>query len=726
MPDQVQVRGPDGQMFRFPANMAQEEITSVLDEHYGRTSQPERPQMGRGAAALEGIADGFGLGFNDEAQGLLAASQADPRPRGLDRFRDDQGNVFTDALGVAGDVLTAGSPMSRAGFQMATGQLTPEQQQAYEGARDSRRESLSQAQADAPWSTLGGQVGGGILNAALTGGAGAGPSIGRAAAAGAGYGGVYGIGSGEGTVDRAIQGGQGALFGGVAGAASQAAINAGGAAIRRLFGTARPTARQIDDALARGQIDDATAQRLRNADDLGVELTRGQQTGDRAQMAFEESARRRRVGSDAASEMVEGFDDMQRGQIDRARQGIAESLSPSGSRVVDDTMDATGFLQQRLQDASRAARSRVDDAYAQARQSDTVVQSGAVRELGRRVRETLSAGDSPVVVDDLTPRAARALNVVDELSDLRIRNDAMSGGLAPDDMTIAGVRVQGLERIRQRLVDLQKGAQSDPQDRRAMRAVIGAFDDWLDDAANARLLDGTDEGVQAYQRARSMFREYRQQFGAQGRRDEAGRLIEELLQRTDGERLPQIANAIFGRASSGEGRASVQMAERVGRIFGQNSEEMGALRQGLFARVMGLNGDQPAGTDAIVRNLNVLLNGNGRAMASRIFTPQQLSQMRRFYSVIRSTQTPRDLTNPSGTAGALIRQQGRGLLQSLLGRGVPIAGETVNALVEAVGGAGARSQARQALRGVLVPQGVGVPGGVAGTAGYAGSEMMER
>jgi hypothetical protein len=684
------------------------------------------PQMGRLEAASEGFADGFSLGFNDEAQGLLAASQADTRPRGIDRFRDDQGNMFTDALGMAGDILTAGSPMTRAGFQMATGRLTPAQQQAYESARDSRRDSLEQARQSAPLSTIGGAVGGGILNAAMTGGASAVPSIGRAAAVGAGYGGVYGLGSGEGAVDRAIQAGQGALFGGVTGAATQGLMNAGGAVVRRLFGTSRPSTSQIDDALTRGQIDDAAAQRLRDADDLGIELTRGQQTGDRAQIAFEEAARRRSVGSDAASQMIEGFDDTQRSQIGTARQRIADSMSPTGTRVVDDTMDATGFLQQRLQDASRTARSRVDDAYAQARQSDTVVRADAVGELGLRVRQGLSSGDSPVVVDDLTPRAARALQTIDELADLRIRNDAAGGStaLAPGDMTIAGVRIQGIERIRQRLVELQRGAQTDPQDRRAMRAVIGAFDDWLDDAASARLLDGTDEGVAAYQRARSMFREYRQQFGAQGSRDEAGRLIEEMVARTDGERLPQIANAIFGRASSGEGRASLQMAERVRQIFGPDSQEMGSLRQGLFARVMGLNGDQPAGTDAIVRNLNVLLNGNGRAMASRIYTAEQLSQLRRFYGVLRSVQTPRDLTNPSGTAGRLIRQHSRGLLQSLAGRGIPIAGDAVNALVEAISGAGARSQARQALRGVLVPQGVGVPGAVSGVAGYSGSETL--
>jgi hypothetical protein len=727
MSDQVQVRGPDGQMFRFPASMPQEQITGVLDQHYGRApAPPSRQQMGRLEAASEGFADGFSLGFNDEAQGLMAAAQADTRPRWIDRFRDDQGNMFTDALGMAGDILTAGSPMTRAGVQMATGRITPAQQQAYESARDSRRDSLEQARQSAPLSTIGGAVGGGILNAAMTGGASAFPSIGRAAAVGAGYGGVYGIGSGEGTIDRAIQGGQGALFGGVTGAATQGLMNAGGAAVRRLFGTSRPSTSQIDDALTRGQIDDATAQRLRDADDLGIELTRGQQTGDRAQIAFEEAARRRSVGSDAASQMVEGFDDTQRGQIGTARQRIADSMSPTGTRVVDDTMDATGFLQQRLQEAERSSRRVYDDAYAVARQSDTVVETGAVQEVGRRVRQTLSAGDNPVIVDDLTPRAARALQTLDELSAMRIRNDAVGGStaLAADDMTVAGVRIQGLERVRQRLVDLQRGAQADPQDRRAMRAVISSFDDWLDDAANARLLEGTDDGIAAYQQARALFRQHRQQFGTQGRRDEAGRLIEEMVARTDGERLPQIANAIFGRASSGEGRASLQMAERVRQIFGPDSQEMGSLRQGLFARVMGLNGDQPAGTDAIVRNLNVLLNGNGRAMASRLYTPEQISRLRRFYGVLRSVQTPRDLTNPSGTAGRLIRQHSRGLLQSLTGRGIPIAGETVNALVEAIGGAGARSQARQALRGVLVPQGVRVPGAVAGVAGYSGSEAL--
>jgi hypothetical protein len=81
MSDQVQVRGPDGQMFRFPASMPQEQITGVLDQHYGRApASPSRQQMGRLEAASEGFADGASLGFNDEAQGLMAAAQAEPAP----------------------------------------------------------------------------------------------------------------------------------------------------------------------------------------------------------------------------------------------------------------------------------------------------------------------------------------------------------------------------------------------------------------------------------------------------------------------------------------------------------------------------------------------------------------------------------------------------------------------------------------------------------------------
>jgi hypothetical protein len=360
MSDQVQVRGPDGQMFRFPASMPQEQITGVLDQHYGRApASPSRQQMGRLEAASEGLADSFSLGFNDEAAGALAA--AETGPRGWRRFTDGEGSFLGDLGGAAWDTITAGSPMVRGAVEGAIG-FTPEQTQAYEGTRDSRRASLEQAQQEAPLWTLGGQVVGGILNAALTGGMGVAatpargvsllgrtatipamaartvaPTIGRAAAVGAGYGGAYGFGSGESMDDRLSSAGIGALVGAPAAVLGQAAASGIGNALRGVARRVMPSAfsnpeRRAVDRVTRRLVQDRVSpaqarQSIADMQAVGVE----------------------RPSIMEASPSVRGL-----GRVIADQPG--DMVGDSGRRFGD-------FIETRMQDMPGAIRGQLDNAF---------------------------------------------------------------------------------------------------------------------------------------------------------------------------------------------------------------------------------------------------------------------------------------------------------------------------------------------------------------------------
>jgi hypothetical protein len=336
MSDQVQVRGPDGQMFRFPASMPQEQITGVLDQHYGRApAPPSQQQMGRLEAASRGFADVFSLGFNDEAQGLVAAGETGPR--GWGRFTDGEGSFLGDLGGGAWDVITGGSPLVRGAVEGAIGCLTPEQTQAYEGARDSRRDALASAQDAHPLSTLAGGVGGGIAQAVLSRGALSAPTYARGALVGAGMGGAYGFGSGESMDDRLSSAGIGALVGAPSAVLGQAAVSGISNALRGVARRVMPSAfsnpeRRAVDRVTRRLVQDrvSPAQARQSIADMravGVE----------------------RPSIMEASPSVRGL-----GRVIADQPG--DMVGDSGRRFGD-------FIETRMQDMPGAIRGQLDDAF---------------------------------------------------------------------------------------------------------------------------------------------------------------------------------------------------------------------------------------------------------------------------------------------------------------------------------------------------------------------------
>jgi hypothetical protein len=764
MPDQVQVRGPDGQMFRFPATMAQEEITSALDEHYGRTLQPEAPQMGRGEAFGRGVADGLGLGFADEVGGLTAVARSGPRF--AERFRDDEGSFLGDAAGFVGDIYGTAIPaldVARGGFEMATG-FDDDQRHTYEGVRDSVREGLETAQDQHKWSTLGGQVGGGILNAALTGGMGGAPSVARAGLLGAGYGGAYGVGSGEGAVDRLIQGGIGAGIGGLSGAAIQAGVNAVGPTVRNIArrfrragqaasssaddiaairaGRDPETMRRIsrisqqiddiDDALARGQIDDATAQRIRDFRAAGMSGTRGQQTRSRDDLLFEEQARNRARG-DFADLVMQAQDQSQARQRVQYQQRIAEGFGPQQS-VAESANDAGQAVRDSVRAAYSTARNAANRAYAEARRAGAMFRTDSTAGLGQRVREHAAASRVSVSPRSM-PQAADALQLIDDLEagniyGLNLAQPRLQGLTQQgDDVAVAGISFDLLEEMRGELVAMRQAAysaQGGARDARAVSSILEAFDDWIDDAANAGLYSGDDAGVEAFKRARAMWSQMRDRFGERGPGDVAGRRIADMLDPNRDIDGVSVANWLYGSASAGRGNDSLALARRLKQVFGANSEQLQAVRQGYLARLLGIrepgaqtiegvNAPAQFGIDRMITSLENALAGRGDEFVRELYTPAQLGDMQRLLRVLKNIQTPRNLRNPSGSGHEAVRGVFGQLVERLGIPGVRMS----RAFIELLGNGQNVEQARAALAGALMrptrmiaPRAVGASGSI--------------
>jgi hypothetical protein len=203
----------------------------------------------------------------------------------------------------------------------------------------------------------------------------------------------------------------------------------------------------------------------------------------------------------------------------------------------------------------------------------------------------------------------------------------------------APVDMQVLEQTRKRLNFLSRTAQTDG-DRRAARQVIRGYDDWLGNAFDNALFSGSDEALQSYRAARAANTEWRQRFGF-NERDDADRVVNRIV---TGETTPQeAANYIVGAGKVGAKGVSSRLLTRIAEATGNDPEAMQAIRGGIWNRLSQATGGVEAKPSAKVANdIGEFLNGSGRDVAQRLFSPEQQNIMRAYADTLRRTAAGRE------------------------------------------------------------------------------------
>ena len=406
------------------------------------------------------------------------------------------------------------------------------------------------------------------------------------------------------------------------------------------------------------------AARTAGANEFGIPLSKGQATGDMSQLAFEEAARNEARGA-MAGDTVRRFDQRQAGAIANARNTIAEEIggpitTTSQNELMDDVL-------QGVRGAAARDKAAVDAAYDAARGSGTVVKTSAVQSAGTGVRQTLDR--QGIVINDVSsPYAAAALKAVDDMVSLKgaLANKTATGAVE-QGAEVAGVSMAGIDAVRQQIGRLAQNAP--PQDRRAVYAVQRAFDKWLDNSADAGLLEGTKEGIELFKAARQARRSYATKYEATGRDADAGRVIERML---DSDVTPvEVANWLIGSAKAGERGESVRVAARLRGILGKDSPEMGQLKQAVWFKITNTaaDGTPLTGPEAVARRIREFTSGRGEPYAKVLFSGDELGRMSRFAASIQQTVTPRNVRNPSGSGheAARVLQEGAKQIGALVG-----------------------------------------------------------
>ncbi|WP_342711502.1 hypothetical protein AAFG13_06580 [Bradyrhizobium sp. B124] len=128
------------------------------------------------------------------------------------------------------------------------------------------------------------------------------------------------------------------------------------------------------------------------------------------------------------------------------------------------------------------------------------------------------------------------------------------------------------------------------------------------------------------QEARAAFADYKAKFAKRGPGDTIGAAVEKILGRfSDTRATPdEVVKLAYGSASSPGGQMPVQIAQRIESIFGRNSAEFGAYKQGLFAH---LRAGEP---EVAAERIRTFLEGKGRLLAQTVLSPAERASLGRY------------------------------------------------------------------------------------------------
>jgi hypothetical protein len=122
-------------------------------------------------------------------------------------------------------------------------------------------------------------------------------------------------------------------------------------------------------------------------------------------------------------------------------------------------------------------------------------------------------------------------------------------------------------------------------------------------------------GAEDAEDARASFADYKQKFAARGSGDSVGAAVEKILGKfSDTKATPDaVMNLAYGSANAPGGQMPVQIAQRIAKIFGKDSAEFGAYKQGLFSHLT-----QGEPEKAAARIEAFLTNQGQAAVANRV------------------------------------------------------------------------------------------------------------
>jgi hypothetical protein len=256
-----------------------------------------------------------------------------------------------------------------------------------------------------------------------------------------------------------------------------------------------------------------------------------------------------------------------------------------------------------------------------------------VRGLGTTVRDNLTNRDNPIIIDEATPNASNAIQMLDrESSGPTLTNRAAPRMPIENGTEIVGVTLQGMDRMRRHLTSFYKRAQPGSEDRRAVASIINAFDDQIERTIANGLFSGDPRALEVLQRARASYSAYRRNFHPQADDGGVGLAMRRIVERNA--TAEETANMIIGSGKLGNAGLPVRIADRLEQILGPESEAFNSIRQAIWQKASQVRSGAAGEIDA-VRSARSITDFTETSLAQRHFAPDELAAMRSHAQGIR-------------------------------------------------------------------------------------------
>ncbi len=344
------------------------------------------------------------------------------------------------------------------------------------------------------------------------------------------------------------------------------------------------------------------------SEEFDIPYTRGEASQVKSQVQAENEARQGVYGT-KGQEVLSNFDKLSAERIETALQRVQRRLGGPEARTPSDVVET---VTQGLRQKAKTFDQAIDSAYEYAASLDAHVNPGALPRLSQGLDESLELFNmSP----DLYPAATGAVGIIKDLvskskaiKPTRKRTETARGYFVIDTPGRGpqSVSVHDLDVARKRLVK-SVGLAKTPADREAAGIVKKSFDRWYDDVIEDGLFSGDPDALPALRRAIRTRAEKGRLLEPRlkgGKKDDVGTLIKRII---DEDRTgSEVAAWIIGSAKIGgaQSRKSIRVARRLAEIFGEDSVEYGAIREGVWLQLSKDAAGKTVSPRAFVRNLD--------------------------------------------------------------------------------------------------------------------------
>lgn len=322
-----------------------------------------------------------------------------------------------------------------------------------------------------------------------------------------------------------------------------------------------------------------------------------------------------------------------------ARQGQELHLSLGGQRpgqmpLASSPLEAAGIVSHGVGQMAEQAQAAKNAAYQALGESDVVFHPAAFNGAGNTLRRMVDETSRIDINPEMTPITNAAANKIDSIvGDLAQRRDENGRIIASEPVTPAVI-----EDIRKRLNvymgQARAAAQSGkPADAVAMRDLIDSFDDLVQDRIERGTVIHGDpaQALDLMKQARAANTAYRRTYTSQGAGDQVGQAMQNIIGRYDGQAMPpeQVRSTLYGN-----GPLPIKIAQRFKDIFGNDSQEVGAIKQGYFAHLTQDALGRPLDPEVAADNLQKATRGT---LGQTYFNPAERERLNAHAERLRSS-----------------------------------------------------------------------------------------